>query len=104
MTALSRGTQYVEPSPSQQRLGDKLAGMIPGAVAVRVSLTHPSRQWPHPYTVAVDGRGEQLMLSGSTTKVAARWVLRSWPEADWTRPHTLDLATGQLAVASVRSR
>ncbi|MFJ7907033.1 transcriptional regulator [Kitasatospora sp. NPDC096204] len=104
MPALPRGTQYVEPSPSQQRLGAKLADMIPGAVAVRVSLAHPSRQWPHPYTVAVDGRGEQLMLSGNTTKVAARWVLRSWPEVDWTRPHSLDLATGQLAVTSGRGR
>ncbi|MFE4976065.1 transcriptional regulator [Kitasatospora sp. NPDC056651] len=94
----------MEPSPSQQRLGAKLAEMIPGAVAVRVSLAHPSRQWPHPYTVAVDGRGGQLVLSGSATKVAARWVLRSWPEADWTRPHTLDLVTGQLAVALVGSR
>ncbi|MDH6144126.1 hypothetical protein P3T35_006163 [Kitasatospora sp. GP30] len=104
MPSLSGEARYGAPSSSQQRLGAQLADMIPGAVAVHVSLTDPRRPWPHPYTVAIDERGEQLELSRTTTKVAARWVLRTWPEADWTRPHSLDLATGQLAVAAVRGR
>ncbi|MFF2142178.1 transcriptional regulator [Kitasatospora sp. NPDC058190] len=104
MLALPRETHYPAPTPSQQRLGVQLADMIPGAVTIRVSLTDPRHQWPHPYTVALDAHGEQLKLSRNTTKTAARWVLRTWPEADWTRPHILDLATGQLAVTVVRSR
>ncbi|MFJ9841728.1 transcriptional regulator [Kitasatospora sp. NPDC101155] len=103
MPALPRETHYAAPSPSQLRLGAQLADMMPGAVTIRVSLTDPSRQWPHPYTVALDAHGEQLTLSRNTTKTAARWVLRTWADADWTRPHTLDLVTGRLALA-VRGR
>ncbi|MFD7737704.1 hypothetical protein [Streptomyces sp. MJM8645] len=104
MPSLSGEAGYAATSPSQQRLGVQLADIIPGAVTICVSLADPSRQWPHPYTVAVDEYGEQLALSRNTTKTAARWVLRTWPEADWTRPHTLDLATGRLAVTAVRGR
>lgn len=98
MLALPKETHYPATRPSQQRLATQLAGMIPGAVAIRVSLADPRRQWPHPYTMAVAANGAQLPLSRTTTKIVARWVLRTWPEADWTRPHVLDLATGQLAL------
>jgi hypothetical protein len=104
MPSLSREDLYAVPSPSQQRLGAQLADMIPGAVTVHVSLTDPHRPWPHPYTVAINEHGEQLELSRTTTKVAARWVQRTWPEADWTHRHSLDLATGQLAVTAARGR
>ncbi|MEE1786943.1 transcriptional regulator [Streptomyces sp. SP17BM10] len=104
---MPKETHYPATSPSQQRLAVQLADMIPGAVVISVSLADPRRQWPHPYTVAIDADGEQLPLSRTTTKVAARWVLRTWPNADWTRPHTLDLRTGQLNVgtaSAVRGR
>ncbi|MFE3874111.1 transcriptional regulator [Kitasatospora sp. NPDC059146] len=104
MLSPSGEARYAAPSASQRRLGVQLADMIPGAVSVHVSLADPKRQWPHPYTVAIDEHGEQLELSRTTTKIAARWVQRTWPEADWTRPHSLDLSTGQLAVAAVRGR
>ncbi|MFJ6382731.1 transcriptional regulator [Kitasatospora sp. NPDC092039] len=104
MLAMPKETKNGTRSPIQRRLAVQLANMIPGAVAVRVSLADPHRQWPHPYTVALDADGEQLPLSRATTKVTARWVLRTWPEADWTRPHTLELATGQLNVGLVAAR
>ncbi|MFJ7275463.1 transcriptional regulator [Kitasatospora sp. NPDC098663] len=107
MLAMPKEAHYPAPSQSQQRLAVQLADMIPGAVTIRVSLADPRRQWPHPYTVALNANGEQLPLSRATIKVAARWVLRTWPEADWTRPHALDLTTGQLNVgtrAAVRGR
>ncbi|MFJ8442818.1 transcriptional regulator [Kitasatospora griseola] len=104
MPTLPMEARYAAPSASQQRLGVQVADMIPGAVTIRVSLADPSRQWPHPYTVALDERGERIPLSRNTIKIAARWVLRTWPEEDWTRPHSLDLTTGQLYVAAVRGR
>ena len=44
------------------------------------------------HAIVKDAAGETLELSRTTARVAARWILRVWPEADWTRPHTFDLA------------
>lgn len=90
------------------RLSLQLADMIPGAATLRVSLTDPTRTWPHPHALARDATGERIELSRTTSKIAARWVMRVWPEADWTRPHTLDVATATLTrsdlVAAGRGR
>ncbi|MEW1889709.1 hypothetical protein [Streptomyces sp. NPDC085659] len=46
-------------------------------------------------------------MSRTTATVAARWILRVWPEADWTRPHTFDIQRAALTgseVAAGRSR
>ncbi|MGF1425507.1 transcriptional regulator [Kitasatospora sp. LaBMicrA B282] len=103
MLAMPTETHLSAISPSQRRLALQLADMIPGAAIVCVSLADPRWQWPHPYTVALAASGAKLPLSRTTTKVAARWVLRTWPNADWTRPHVLDLATGQLTVGTLVS-
>lgn len=78
------------------RLAAQLADMIPGAATARVSLTEPGSAWPHPYTVARDADGNRLELSRTTRSTAARWVMRVWPDVDWSEPHTLDLATATL--------
>ncbi|MEU0133563.1 hypothetical protein ABZ172_05930 [Streptomyces sp. NPDC006296] len=47
-------------------------------------------------------------MSRTTATVAARWILRVWPEVDWTRPHTFDIQRAALTssdlVAAGRSR
>ncbi|MDF6045898.1 transcriptional regulator [Streptomyces sp. JH14] len=80
----------------QHRLAAQLTDMIPGAVTIRVSLADPSQAWPHPHASAKGEAGETVALSRTTARVAARWILRVWPEADWTRPRTFDLADAPL--------
>ncbi|MGY5034803.1 transcriptional regulator [Streptomyces sp. 900116325] len=96
MLAMPSGIRACPDADRQRRLAAQLAGMIPGAVTIRVSLADPSHAWPHPHASAKGEAGETLELSRTTARVAARWVLRVWPEADWTRPHTFDLADATL--------
>lgn len=85
----------------ERRLANQLADMIPGAATVRVSLTHPQQAWPHPHATAKDAAGERIELTRTTAKIAARWVLRVWPDEDWTRPHTLDLVNATLICSNL---
>lgn len=89
------------PEPARaQRLVAQLADMIPGAAAVRVSVTEPGAAWPRPYAVARDAEGRRLELSRTASRTAARWVMRVWSEVDWGEPHTLELATATLTLAA----
>lgn len=96
MHTADSGSSRRPDADRQRRLAVQLADMIPGAATLRVSLTDPTQTWPHPRAVAKDATGGRIELSRTTSTIAARWVLRVWPEADWTRPHTLDLATATL--------
>ncbi len=96
MLATPSGTQACLEADRQHRLAAQLTDMIPGAATIRVSLTDPTQQWPDPHARATDAVGEPIELSRTTAKIAARWVLRVWPNTDWTRPHSLDLATATL--------
>jgi hypothetical protein len=84
------------PTDRQRRLALQLADMIPGAATIRISLTNPATGWPHPHAVARDEQGQRIELNRTTSTVAARWILRAWPAADWASPHTLDLADAVL--------
>jgi hypothetical protein len=70
--------------------------MIPGAASVRVSVSD-QRVGFRPFATARDAGGRPLEVSRTTARVAARWILRVWPEADWRVPQILDLATATLA-------
>ncbi|MEU0112852.1 transcriptional regulator [Streptomyces bobili] len=96
MLATPSGTPACPDTARQSRLAAQLTDMIPGATTIRVSLTDPKQAWPHPHAMAKDAAGETIELSRTTARVAARWVLRVWPDADWTRPHTFDLAAATL--------
>jgi len=108
MLAMPSGTPACPDTDRQQRLAAQLADMIPGAATIRVSLTDPTRTWPHPHAIAKDVAGKPVELSRTTASAAARWVLRVWPEADWTWPHTFDLTEATLTrndlVAAGRGR
>ncbi|MEW2635844.1 transcriptional regulator [Streptomyces sp. NPDC048389] len=108
MLAMPSGTLACPDTDRQRRLAAQLADMIPGAATVRVSLNDPKEAWPHPHAIVKDEAGETLELGRTTARVAARWILRVWPEADWTRPHTFDIAAATLTrsdlVAAGRGR
>ncbi|MEU7179491.1 MULTISPECIES: transcriptional regulator [Streptomyces] len=96
MLAMPSETLACPDTARPERLAAQLADMIPGAATIRVSLNDPMQVWPHPHAIAKDAAGETIDLNRTTARVAARWVLRVWPEADWNRPHTFDLAAATL--------
>ncbi|MBP0456129.1 transcriptional regulator [Streptomyces montanisoli] len=96
MLATPSGNPACPDTDRQQRLATQLADMIPGAATIRVSLNDPKQAWPHPHAIVKDEAGATMELGRPTTRVAARWILRVWPEADWTRPHTFNLADAAL--------
>ncbi|MGW3389643.1 transcriptional regulator [Streptomyces cinereoruber] len=108
MLAMSSGTLACPETGRQHRLATQLAHMIPGAATVRVGLDDPKQRWPHLHAVVRNEAGRILTTNRTTARVAARWILRAWPEADWTRPHVFDLADATLtrsdSVAAGRGR
>lgn len=108
MLATPSGRSACPHADRQHRLAVQLADMIPGAATIRVSLNDPTQRWPHPHTIVRDEAGKTIELGRTTARVAARWILRVWPEADWARPHTFNLAEVTLTrsdlVAAARSR
>lgn len=96
MLAMPSGTLACPDTGRRHRLAAQLADMIPGAATIRVSLNDPKQAWPHPHAIVKDEAGETMELSRKTARVAARWILRVWPDVDWTRPHTFDLADTTL--------
>ncbi|XXZ48118.1 transcriptional regulator [Streptomyces cavourensis] len=108
MLAMPSGTLACPDTSRQHRLAAQLADMIPGAATIRVGLDDPKQRWPHLHAIVKDAAGKTLELNRTTLRVAARWILRVWPEVDWTRPHVLDLAAAALTrndlVAAGRGR
>ncbi|WP_042419721.1 hypothetical protein [Streptacidiphilus anmyonensis] len=96
MLAMPSGTLACPDVARQRRLATQLADMIPGAATIRVSLNDPKQPWPHPHAIAKNEAGQTIELGRTTTRIASRWILRVWPDADWNRPHTFDLAAATL--------
>ncbi|MFD8117521.1 transcriptional regulator [Streptomyces microflavus] len=96
MPAMPSGTPACPDTSRRHRLAAQLADLISGAATIRVSLTDPVQVWPHPHTVVQDETGKTMELGRTTSRVAARWILRVWPDKDWTRPHTFRLADATL--------
>ncbi|MGW1295893.1 transcriptional regulator [Streptomyces sp. NPDC002533] len=96
MPATPSGIPACPDTGRRRRLAAQLTDLIPGAATIRVSLRDPEHAWPHPHTVVRGEGGKTMKLRRTTSKIAARWILRVWPEVDWTRPHTFDLARATL--------
>ncbi|MDI3408929.1 transcriptional regulator [Streptomyces cavernicola] len=96
MLAMPSVTLACPDTGRQNRLAAQLADMIPGAATIRVSFSDPTQTWPHLHAIAKDEAGKTMELSRTTARVAGRWILRVWPDADWTRPHTFDLVDASL--------
>ncbi|MFI1715654.1 transcriptional regulator [Streptomyces litmocidini] len=108
MLAMPIGTPACPDSGRQRRLAAQLANMIAGAATIRVCFDDPKQTWPHLHAVVKDEAGKTMDLGRTTARAAGRWILRAWPEADWTRPHTFHLADATLTrsdlVAAGRGR
>lgn len=96
MLAMPSGTLACPDTARRYRLAAQLTDMIPGAATIHVSLTDPKQAWPHPHSIAKDAAGEAIELNRTTARIAARWILRVWPDVEWARPHIFDLAAASL--------
>ncbi|WP_411073632.1 transcriptional regulator [Streptomyces sp. cmx-4-7] len=96
MLAMPSGTLACPDTDRQHRLAAQLAAMIPGAATIRVSLNDPKQRWPHLHATVTDEAGKTLEPNRTTVRVAARWILRVWPVANWDRPHVFDLSDATL--------
>ncbi|MFJ8301111.1 transcriptional regulator [Streptomyces sp. NPDC094447] len=96
MLAMPSGTLACPNADRRHRLVAQLTDMIPGAAIIRVSLNDPKQRRPHLHAVVEDEAGKTIEVSRTTARVAARWILRVWPEADWARSHTVRLADATL--------
>ncbi|WP_257134323.1 hypothetical protein [Streptomyces sp. st77] len=86
-------------SDRRRRLAALLADIVPGARIIRVSQREPGRTWPSPHARAYDAQGSLVALNRARGLTAARWVMRTHPEANWSEAYDLDLATGVLRPA-----
>lgn len=91
-------TATTDPTRSQ-RLAVFLADLIPGAALIRVSQQEPGYVWPSPYAHAYDAFHCLMTINRTQAKTAARWVIRSRPDVNWTQAYDFDLITGVLTPA-----
>ncbi|MET8557104.1 hypothetical protein ABZV64_19410 [Streptomyces sp. NPDC004959] len=75
-----------------------------GAAWLRVSLSRPGTTWPHPYCRAYDEEMNPVRLNRAAARTLARWVIRSYPDTDWSQSYDLDLASGALTPSAERGR
>ncbi|WP_432167013.1 transcriptional regulator [Streptomyces sp. bgisy031] len=108
MLATPSGSPACPDDGRPRRLAAQLADMIPGAATIRVSLMDPAQTWPHLNAIVKDEAGRTMELGRPTARIAARWILRVWPEVDWMRPYIFCLTDATLTrsdlVAADRGR
>ncbi|MFJ6783814.1 transcriptional regulator [Streptomyces yangpuensis] len=85
------------PSLQARMLAQRLEGMLPQAAQVRVKLMDGRTAWPHLDVRATNAAGGSVRISRTQAHVAARWIIRCHPGADWALARTFDLRTGFLA-------
>lgn len=82
---------------SAKRLAAQLASMLPDASVVQVRLQSPRTLWPHLALVALNDRGHALRVPRAKSLPIARWIIRSFPHAEWgTQGHIFDIRTAKL--------
>ncbi|MFF4520477.1 hypothetical protein [Streptomyces bluensis] len=64
-----------------------------------MTLHEPTKVWPHPHARAYSAAGEPITLNRTQAVTAARWIIRTHPDAAWGDVYDFDLATARLARA-----
>jgi hypothetical protein len=79
--------------------------MVPEAAVLRVALYDPSTAWwPHPHARAYDAVGKTIALNRSQAVSAARWIMRTYPEAARGDVYEFQLATARLHRVAAATR
>jgi len=92
----THGSDCTEPAADLARprgLASSLRPMLPGARTLRLIDAGPVHGWAA--TALMHGARPQA-LHPTTAETVVAWVRADYPHADWTRPHEVDLDTGQL--------
>ncbi|WP_327255449.1 transcriptional regulator [Streptomyces sp. NBC_01244] len=84
------------PTIRSRMLAQRLERMLPQAAQVRVKLMDGRTAWPHLDVRATNATGGAVRISRTQAHVAARWIIRCHPGADWALARTFDLRTGSL--------
>ncbi|MFD5030244.1 transcriptional regulator [Streptomyces sp. NPDC058405] len=102
MPAFPSGSlNLTEVGDQHRRLASLLADMVPGAATFRVTLHDPDKVWPHPHARAYGAAGEPINLNRTQSVIAARWIIRTHPDAAWGDVCDFDLATARLIRAAL---
>ncbi|WP_042366847.1 hypothetical protein [Streptacidiphilus neutrinimicus] len=92
----TRGPDCTDPAAALARplsLASSLRPMLPGALTLRLVDAGPEGGWTA--TALMWGARPQA-LRPATAETVVAWVRADYPHADWSRPHEVDLTTGQL--------
>lgn len=100
MPAIPSGTLACPDADLARRLAGQLATIVPGAASVRACLNDPAQEWPSPHAHAADAAGAEIRLNRTASRTVARWIMRVWPDLDWNRARTFDLATATLTTST----
>ncbi|MFG2996624.1 transcriptional regulator [Streptomyces sp. NPDC048340] len=84
------------PALRARMLAQHLERMLPQAAQVRVKLMDGRTAWPHLDVRATNAAGAVVRISRTQAHVAARWIIRCHPGADWALARTFDLRTASL--------
>ncbi|WP_327417592.1 transcriptional regulator [Streptomyces sp. NBC_01233] len=77
-------------------LAQRLATMLPQVTDVHIRLQDGRTSWPHLDVRATGSDGQAVRISRTQAHVAARWIIRTYPEANWAARRTFDLRSGAL--------
>lgn len=101
ITAQESALEHEPVSP--RHLACALADMLTGATTLRVTALK-TREQPTTrcHLRAFDERGRPVAVLRREGLIAARWIVRAHPHADWSEPHDFGLVTAALTPA-VRS-
>ncbi|MFE2144228.1 transcriptional regulator [Streptomyces sp. NPDC059456] len=84
------------PSPRARALAERLASMLPQVADLHIRLQDGRTSWPHLDVRASGADGQAVRISRTRAHVAARWIIRCHPGADWALARTFNLRTGSL--------
>ncbi|WP_412078833.1 transcriptional regulator [Streptomyces xanthophaeus] len=84
------------PTLRARALAQKLATMLPQVAALHIQLQDGRTTWPHLDVRAANTSGHGVRISRTQAHVAARWIIRTYPAANWAVRRTFDLQSGAL--------
>ncbi|MFE4632293.1 transcriptional regulator [Streptomyces sp. NPDC056773] len=84
------------PSIRARTLAQRLTTMLPRATSLHIRLQDGRTAWPHLDVRATASSGRVVRINRTQAHVAARWIIRVYPEADWSDRRIFDLRSGAL--------
>ncbi|MCX4776808.1 transcriptional regulator [Streptomyces sp. NBC_01264] len=84
------------PTLRARALAQQLTTMLPQVADLHIRLQDGRTTWPHLDVRATGADGQAVRISRTQAHVAARWIIRTYPAANWAARRTFDLRSGAL--------